>query len=102
MDTARKNQIIRLITIWVTTLLLSVSSMGISVYVLTRDRINYSCESNGHGFEPRYDSIPPAAKEIQDLKMSWHASKLEAIEKMRRNIYVGDVCHYCGKTVKRQ
>ena len=101
MDTARRNQIIRLIAIWGTSLLLSVSAMGLSAYTFTRDRIDYSCETSGHSYEPRYDTIPPSAGQITDMKFSWSSDKMKALELLKQEVYVGDVCHYCGKTVKR-
>ena len=102
MNSTRRNRVLRLIAIWGTSLLLSISALGVSGYVLVRDRIDYSCESNGHSYEPRYESVPPPATEIADLKLLWESDKMKAVEKMRRNIYVGDICHYCGKTLKRQ
>jgi hypothetical protein len=98
----RKTRALKLTVIWGISILLSVSAMVLSTYVLTRDRIDYSCERNGHSYEPRYETVPPSGKEIQDLKLHRSTYKLTYVEAMTRRAYVGDVCHYCGKSVRRQ
>jgi hypothetical protein len=70
---------------------------------------NHQCGTENHRFEARYDEVPivegeqpqasPAfwgyeASEIVDLQESHRRMRL-------REVYVRDVCRYCGKEIKR-
>lgn len=98
----KRETILRMIIVWSISLILSISAMGVSVYVLTRDRIDYSCERSGHSFEARYDTEPPAPETISILNLSIESNKLKAVGSMSKKLYVCDVCRYCGNSVRRQ
>lgn len=97
----RRATILQLIFIWGLCLVMSISAMGVSVFVLTKERIDYSCERSGHGFAPRYNVEPPNPELVNLLDIAGTGAKLEAVDKMSKKVYVCDVCTYCGKSVTK-
>lgn len=100
-ETRRNHTTAQLIFVWGLSLVMSVTATGLSVYTFSRDRIDYSCEKNGHNFEPRFEDASDTAKIEAILKSkepamgnahSWTISHLDTLKR-----YVGDVCTYCGK-----
>lgn len=58
-----------------------------------------------HRFEARYDSLQPKAPEFITpiiATILFSEDKVEAIEHMRSEVYICDVCARCGKTIERK
>lgn len=55
----------------------------------------------GCKFTPRYDTIPPTAEQIIELRGDLLAPFTMDIEAATARTYAGDVCERCGKTVER-
>lgn len=91
-----------LILIGAISLVASLTGLSVSIYVLMRDRIDYSCEKNGHAYEPRYDTVPPGAADIQQLDFRDEGRRQAVLKEMTQQVYVGDTCRYCGNGVVRQ
>ena len=101
-ETKRNITTFQLIFVWGLSLVLSCSAVGMAGYTLTKERINYSCERNGHGFAPRFNTQPPDAAVIQGLGLSQDSDKLRAASSMAKKVYICDVCTYCGKTATKE
>lgn len=57
-----------------------------------------------HCFEARYDSLQPQSPEFITpiiATIMFSEDKVAAIEHMRSEIYIYDVCTRCGKTIER-
>jgi hypothetical protein len=91
-----KEEIGRLLIAWGITLLMSLTALGLSIYVVARERINYSCERSGHAFEARFDIEPPSITEVK-----WNTT-LGEIHALTKQTYAGDVCRYCGASIPRR
>jgi hypothetical protein len=59
------------------------------------------CEDGVHKFEARYDLSEPKFGEIPWSGMKSFSMAPTVVEKMRRRIYVRDVCVRCGKVIER-
>jgi len=80
----------------------SVASVVMWGYTAATQRDNWNCADNGHRFEARYntqDLTPTMMKEIGD-SFAYSSDKLSAMRLCRRQVYLHDVCTYCGVTVK--
>lgn len=102
MTPERKRTIFQLVFLWSLSIVLATSSLATSIYVFKRDRIDYSCEDNGHGFEPRYEYVPPSTEEVAKLNIFLAENQRKVIRDLTRRVYIQDVCQYCGKTSKRR
>jgi hypothetical protein len=90
--------------LWAAALVMSIAALSISCYMLVSERIDWSCERNGHTYEARYE-LDPVSKEMItaiDEAFSGNIAALEALDKSRKKTYVCDVCRYCGGTIERK
>jgi len=95
-------QLAAIIILWAASLVLSISALSLSAYMLGSERINWSCEDNGHCYEARYDVTPPNSDDLEKLKeaFGYETNRLEAMDKLNKKTYVKDTCNYCGKSLK--
>jgi hypothetical protein len=99
--TGHEKKILRLLIIWFVSMALSVIAISVSFYTLYRDRKEYNCESHGHSFEARYQTVPATAEEIKVIgnTFGWSSDKKQALRDLEKKVYICEVCEYCGDVI---
>lgn len=71
------------------------------------------CQNNGfftganHNFSDIFDSIPPAASEVEivmdarDMDTDYNPESTDIINSLTKQVYVGSYCEKCGLKIKR-
>jgi hypothetical protein len=99
--------LVALIILWAASLVMSITALSVSSYAVKKHRFSHECTRDGHNYEARYTTRPPTltGEEIAtifDEFSGGSSSQLELIKEYRTQVYVKDVCTYCGNAVQEK